>query len=52
MRASFVLFVVGGVFLAMAPLILSREGEALFAVIGSLFVLAGLYTRSQKGRRS
>ena len=49
-RAGFsfglVFICVGVFFLLISPLVLSRDGMVLFAFIGALFVLVGMYLRS------
>lgn len=47
-RLSVVLFVLGGLFLLVAPLILSREGQAVFAGTGAVSVVVGLYARGRE----
>lgn len=47
-RASHLMLGVGGFLLAMSPLIMSREGMLLFAGVGAILVITGLYALAQK----
>lgn len=45
-RTSNVLLVVGAFFVLVSPVILSRDGQVVFAVVGAVCLLFGLYTRT------
>jgi hypothetical protein len=51
LKASTVLFIIGGLLLLFSPLVLGRGGQILFAVAGVVFLLAGLYARTREPRR-
>jgi hypothetical protein len=48
LRASLMLFAVGGVLLLMSPLILSREGTLMFAGAGAVLIVVGLFPKHRE----
>lgn len=50
-RVSWVLFAAATLFLVMAPIILSRDGQLVFAAIGGAWLLGGILCRQWERRK-